>query len=482
MSLDVLLVNPLFLHEDPVEQRLMTPYFPLGILYLAAALRDAGFTVDVYDAMFRPGPEDFRAFLAESRPSIVGLGVLSTVRHSALRLAVIAKEQGCTVIAGGPDPTARPEGYLLANGDEGAIGDGAAAIDVVVIGEGEESAVELVASLLGRSDKSLDEIGGLALCRDQKVIRTEPRPLYSDIDAIPFPARDLLDMDAYRQAWRGKHGFWALSVIATRGCPYECSWCQKGVFGRSYRPRSPESVAEEIRHIKERYAPDRLRLIDDVIGIGSRDAATSWVRRWRDEMLARDAVVPFECLSRVDLVHREMLTWLQEAGCVRIAFGAESGSQKVLDAMHKGTTVEQIRTAAALCQELGIEAYFYIMVGYPGEEWADIVQTIRLLRETLPDEFSTTVAYPLPGTPFYEQVKEQLVATPNWDYTSENRPLYRQRYGQAFYGWLRRLLYQEWRFARLRRGIDRGGARVWASVLLKLALSRAMVQAHRLIR
>ena len=179
----------------------------------------------------------------------------------------------------------------------------------------------------------LNGIRGLAYRNEAgEAVRTPARPLRKNIDEIPFPARDLLDLEAHRRAWRARHGFYSLSIIASRGCPYECAWCQKGVFGRSYRPRIPESVAEEMRQIKAHYHPDQLRIVDDVMGIDRR-----WVKRWRDAVVGKDAAIPFECLSRVDLVDRDVLGWLKEAGCIRIAFGAESGSQKVLDAMTKGT-------------------------------------------------------------------------------------------------------------------------------------------------
>jgi anaerobic magnesium-protoporphyrin IX monomethyl ester cyclase len=443
LAIDILVVNPLILSQDPVEQRLMTPYFPLGLLYLAATLREAGYSVDVYDGMFQTDPAQFVQALDRLEPAIVGISALSTVRASALELAALAHARGCLVLLGGADPTARPESYLEhRSGNEYVV-------DLVVVGEGEETILELMPILQSRAETPLlDEVRGLAY-RDAegKTVRTASRPLRRDIDQIPFPARDMIDWAAYRRAWTSRHGFWSLSVITTRGCPYACAWCQKGVFGKSFRARSPQSVATEIREIKERYQPDQLRIVDDVTGIDRR-----WVKAWRDALIEQDAVIPFECLSRVDLIDRELLGWLQEAGCVRISFGAESGSQRVLDAMTKGTKVDQILRAARLCHEMGIEVYFYIMVGYPGETWADIQLTAKLLRETMPDEFSSTIAYPLPGTLFYDQVRERLAQAADWRYTAENRLLYRGQFNTRFYRWVQRLLRKEWETARVRAG------------------------------
>lgn len=481
MSIDLLLVNPLFLHEDPVESRLMTPYFPLGILYVAAAAREAGYSVAVFDAMFAAGDSDFVQALERWQPRVVGFGALATVRRAALRLAVLAKQHGALVVMGGADPTARSEAYLEFQHD------GLYPVDVVAVGESEATICELLSHLV-RGGTELEQIEGLAY-RDAagEIVTTPGRSLCKDVDELPLPARDLIDWESYRQAWRAHHGYFSMSLMATRGCPFDCAWCQKIVFGRSYRPRAPQSVAHEMRVLKERYRPDQLRIIDDVLGIDLK-----WVRRWHDAVLDLDAAIPFECLSRVDLLDEELVRLLQEVGCTRIALGTESGSQRVLDAMTKGTTVEQIRRAAAICRQAGIETYFYMMVGYPGEEWADLKLSARLLRETRPDAFSTTIAYPLPGTAFYEQVRDRLPAEygalADWDYTAENKLLYATgRYDQAFYRRVIRWFHSEWRDARIQAGVPlslagrlRAKAGLWRDrVLVHLGALQGRSRAHR---
>ena len=444
---DLLLVNPLSLREDPVEQRLMTPYFPLGLLYLAAVARQAGYSVALFDGMFSQGlDEAFVAALKREQPRVVGISVLATVRSAALRLAGLGDQHGATVIVGGADPTGRPESYLRHQVD------GRRPIDLAVVGEGEQTLTEVLPLLLdagqGPRYEELSQVAGLAfLDADGRLVTTPARQHCTNLDSLPLPARELVDLETYRGAWRSRHGYFSMSLIATRGCPFGCTWCQKSVFGRSYRPRSPQKVAEEMGLIKTAYQPDQLRIVDDVMGIDRR-----WVRAWHDAVLAQGAAIPFECLSRVDLLDDELARLLAEAGCRRIALGAESGSQKVLDAMKKGTTVEQIRRAAELCRRHGIETYFYIMLGYPCEKWADIRQTVELLKETHPDRFSSTIAYPLPGTDFYTEVAHRLLDTPDWDYTAENRLLFEREYSTRFYHWVQRWIYQEWWAARLRHG------------------------------
>lgn len=483
---DLMLVNPLFLSDDPVESRLITPFFPLGMLYLAAVVRDAGYTVSIFDAMFADSDDAFLHAMEREEPRVVGFGVLATVRQAAFRLAGLAKANGATVIAGGADPTARPDLYLRHRAD------GRYVVDVAVIGEAEETILELLPLLLrrGAPAAALEDVQGIAY-RDEQghVTQTERRPLLDDVDALPFPARDLLDIGDYRRTWRDHHDRFSLSIIASRGCPYGCTWCQKSVFGRSFRPRAAEAVAEEMALLKHLHTPDHVRIVDDVVGIDR-----GWVRSFHDEVIRQDAVIPFECLSRVDLMDEEVACLLKEISCRRIHFGAESGSQEVLDRMKKGITVEQIKEAADLCRRLGIETYFYMMVGYPGETWSDLQHSVRLLRETMPDEFSTTIAYPLPGTPFYDEVRHRLTvddaAAPDWRHTAENRVLFeRGPLSTAFYRRVIRWYHSEWRDARIQAGgpasgLERIRAKIglWRDRALVCLLSRFPGTLHATLR
>ncbi|MCU0520686.1 MAG: B12-binding domain-containing radical SAM protein [Anaerolineae bacterium] len=473
---DLLLVNPLFLRDDPTEAKLMTPYFPLGLLYVAAVARQAGYAVAIFDAMFAGGDADFVEALERHEPRVVGFGVLATVRRAALRLAALAKSHGATVLVGGPDPTARPDVYLRHQVD------GHYVCDVVAVGEAEAVVPELLAVLLA-SESPTGVFGGIPgiAYRDVHgdVVENERCALIEAIDGLPLPARDLVNWDPYRNAWRARHGVFSMSLIATRGCPFGCAWCQKIVFGRSFRPRDPVLVADEMRHIKEAFAPDFVRIVDDAMGIRK-----AWVKAWRDAVLEKDAIIPFECLSRVDLLDADIVRWLKEAGCRRIALGAESGSQRVLDAMAKGSTVAQIHRAATLCRQAGIETYLYMMVGYPTETWEDLKLSAAMLRETLPDQFSTTIAYPLPGTAFHEAVKASLPQgdglVPDWDFTAENRLLFgRGEYSTFFYRRVIRWFHHEWEDAWIREG--RPVSRLqW--VKTRAALWRDRVLVHLLAR
>jgi len=465
--LDLLLVHPLFLKNDPVERRLMTPYFPLGLLYLAGAARAAGYRVAVFDAMFCEHENAFSDVLRKNPPRIVGISTLATTRRSALRLAETAKDFGSAVILGGADPTGQPELYLRHEKNSSRP------VDIVVIGEGEQTLIELLALIRPEETdfSGLKAVRGIAgLDSEHRVQFTPARPLMDNIDDIPRPAWDMIEVEPYRQTWLKHHNFFSLSLMTARGCPYNCSWCQKNVFGRSFRQHSPGRVADEMLGLKQRYAPDQIRIVDDVLGI-----QRSWMHAWHKAVREREAGIPFECLCRADLMDEELVALLKAAGCRQISLGAESGSQRVLDAMCKEIQVDQIRRAAETCRKHGISVYFYIMLGYPGEEWRDIKATIALLRQTIPDAFSMTVAYPLPGTPFYEHVKDQLHGSPDWDYSAENRLIFDQQYPTEFYRWVQRLIYKEWLVSRRSRRKEWRNARERLMKTLTLWALRVVV-------
>src|SRR5258707_1784121 len=223
---DILLVNPLFISQDPVEKKLMTPYFPLGLLYLASVLRQNDYSVAMFDGTFEPDYDSFEQTMRDHQPWIVGITALITTRNHALKLAEIAKRYGAYIIFGGPDPTGKPEAYLRHTDSHGNR-----VVDVIVWDEGEATIIELMNHLTGRASLTLQQIKGLRYLNNRDELESTPRrPAIEDMDSIPFPARDLIDVEAYKRHWIAAHGYWSLSIINTRGCPYACTWCQKGIF------------------------------------------------------------------------------------------------------------------------------------------------------------------------------------------------------------------------------------------------------------
>ncbi|MGI9598651.1 MAG: B12-binding domain-containing radical SAM protein [Acidimicrobiales bacterium] len=282
----ILLAHPLFLSKSPAERELSSPYFPLGLLYLAGYVREAGHHVSVFDATFASDESWFAEALEREAPDVVGISILAPTRATALRLARMAAASGTVVVAGGPDPTASPEPYLSE-----------AAIDIVVHHEGEQTIVRLL-DLFDGGNLNADRLTvepGVAFRRGGDIIVNEPRPPIENLDELPLPARDLIDMERYLQTWQDEHGYSSLTIATTRGCPYGCAWCRDSVHGAGFRQRSPESVAAEVESLAQSYDIERLRLVDDVDGIDR-----AWFARWAAATDATGTAIPFEPLSEVD--------------------------------------------------------------------------------------------------------------------------------------------------------------------------------------
>lgn len=434
-KLDVLLVSPYTLRQDPKEQQIMKPYPALGLLYIAAALRqEPGLSIEVFDNTFTRQDSEFSTALRVKKPKIVGVHANIVCREVAGRMIREAKAAGAIVITGGPDPSTYEDLYLK---DYGA--------DYLVLGEGETTARDLVRTLLNGEDVSL--IQGVAYLKNGEIFRTPGRPMVKDIDVFPMPAWDMLDMEPYLTSWRKKHGYTSLHIMTSRGCPFSCNWCSKEIFARTFRQHSPQRVTDEMVYLKQTYGVDQLWLADDLVGVNKK-----WMVRWQDEVVKRDAAVPYECLTRVDLVNETLLQQLKDTGCWKIYYGAESGSQKVLDAMHKETSLEEIYRARRLSQDYGIQVGFFMMFGYPGEEMADIKLTEKMLMDLVPDSAGFSVAYPLRGTPFYEQIKAEMEPMQHqWNSTNENRLLFTARYPNRYYALTIRSLLKRMQVKRDRR-------------------------------
>ena len=282
----VLFAHPLFLSQSPDEQAASSPYFPLGLLYLAGYVREQGHEVAVFDGTFAVDESEFEAALQREAPDIVGISALQPTRKMALRLAQMAQDWGAVVVVGGPDPTKSPMRYLEK-----------ASVDIVVHHEGEQTITALLALFDEKNltVAALCQEHGVAFRAEGQVIINQPRPPLENLDSLPLPARDLVDMDRYLQVWQETNGYASMTIATTRGCPYGCEWCRDAVHGSGYRQRSPESVVAEMKLLKETYPIDRLRFVDDVDGI-----SREWLEAWAETAVAQDAAIPFEALNELE--------------------------------------------------------------------------------------------------------------------------------------------------------------------------------------
>jgi radical SAM superfamily enzyme YgiQ (UPF0313 family) len=424
---DVLLAHAYFLAEDAAERQIMRPHPPLGLLYLSSHLKRAGAAVSVFDSTFRTFA-DFTDRLDRERPPVVGIAVNLMTKRNALRMMAACRERGVKVVVGGPDPPYHAERYL----DAGAA--------VVVVGEGERTVEDLLSRLrLPDWRSAMADVPGIVF-RDGagRLVRTLPRPLLPDLDAQPGPDREAADMPRYLDAWRRRHGVGTVSLITARGCPYTCTWCSRSVFGTTHRRRSVTSVADEVEQIVDRYRPERLWYADDVFAIHR-----GWTLAYAAELDRRGLRLPFECISRAERIDDSVADALQSLGCFRVWIGSESGSQNVLDAMQRRVRVEQVQGTTARLHRRGIEVGLFIMLGYDGETLDDLRATIDHLKRTAPDVFLTTVAYPIKGTPYYQQVQQRVKGNGSWMETTDRDLVVRGRPVKRYYDFARRWITAE---------------------------------------
>jgi len=416
----ILLTHSNHLYLDPKQVRKMQPYPPLQTLIAAAVLRNIGFEVAFFDSTF---DADFARSLKTHQPDLVVvcednfnfLTKMCLLRNRDFACSMARASSVPTVVTGS-DSSDHVEEYR------------AAGFDYVILGEVEQTLAELALAIAhGASPK---HIPGLD--------RTQPRKPMTNLDELPAPAWDLVNIDRYRSAWQQAHGYFALNMVTSRGCPYRCNWCAKPIYGSTYHFRSPELAAEEMYFLKTAYHPDRLWFADDVFALSA-----VWARQFAREVEKRGAQIPFKMQSRCDLMTRDTVSALRRAGCVEVWMGAESGSQRILDAMDKGTRVEHIYHARENLRRHGIRAGFFLQFGYLGETSEDIEMTVRMVRETRPDDIGVSVSYPLPRTKFYNLVGNQLGAKSNWSDSGELAMMFRGQFPTEYYRSLADSLHSE---------------------------------------
>lgn len=468
----LLLTHSYFYPLDQKQWKFKQPYPPLGTLQAAAVARQAGFETFVFDVALRSNPEDAITELDRIQPQYFVIYddgfnyltkmCLTVMRQAALTMTKIAKEKNVTVIVSSSDSSDHYAMYL----EQGA--------DFVIRGEGEETLKELLLAL--DKQESIQSLPGIAFKLNGNVMVNPSRAVLRELDQLPIPAWDLIDLEPYRKIWLTHHGYFSLNIATTRGCPYKCNWCAKPIYGNRYNSRSPEKVANEIDFLLKQYQPDHFWMCDDIFGL-----KPGWVEKFNELIKARELKFKYKIQSRVDLLtEEETVKALSQSGAKTVWVGAESGSQKILDAMDKGTTVEQIKKATALLRKYNVRVAYFLQFGYSGETSDDIQATIDMVLEQMPDEIGISVSYPLPGTKFYENVKDQLKEKKNWKDSDDLAMMYRGTYSPAYYKLLHRYVHSRYR---IKRGVEqikkrKFGVRALASMIYHTPLS--VLQAWRL--
>ena len=426
----VLFSHAYFLEEDPKEKRIMKPYPPLGILSVSAWLEKCGFPNEVLDSTFIT-KDVWKKEVRRIQPDVLALyaNLITKIRLIELVKWVRGTFPATKIVLGGPDVTYNIQNYLNCG------------IDVVIIGEGEVSMLDLMQAYTNPSS-DLRAIPGLAfLQKDGTMHKTAARQKIKDLNCLPVPSRNKIDLDKYLEVWKEHHGHSSISISTQRGCPYTCKWCSTAVYGQSYRRRSAKHVVDEIAYLQGHYPAHKIWFVDDVFTVSHK-----WLSSFEDALKEENISISFECITRADRLNEQVLDTLKRMGCFRIWIGAESGSQDVLNLMDRRVDVLKVRDMIIGTRQRDMEAGTFIMLGYPGETESDIKQTLQHLKSAAPDHFTITVAYPIKGTALYKEVAGHITKPSPWSEHTDRELDYRRNYSHRYYHYAVRWLTNSVRF------------------------------------
>lgn len=438
---DILFSHSYYYKLDPKQWKNKTPFPPLGTLYAAALMRENGYNVGLFDTNLLDHPYSIEPVLESLKPKYLVIYddgfnyltkmCLTVMREACFQMIALGKKSNCIVIVCSSDATDHYGEYL----SKGA--------DYIVQGEGEITLLELTKTI--EKNEPVDAIAGIVFKKQhresQQIQANAKRPVLNDLDVLPIPAWDLVDMNSYKVIWAGSQQQFTLNIATTRGCPYKCNWCAKPIYGNRYNSHSPAYIAKHIEFLRTSYGVRRFWMCDDIFGL-----KPNWVQQFNTELKQRKLDIRYYIQSRVDLLLKEdNIDALAESGLEEVWVGAESASQKILDAMDKGTKVEQIYQATALLRKKNIRVAFFLQFGYPDENQHDILKTIDMVKELMPDNIGISVSYPLPGTPFYEKVKADMKLKSNWKDSDDFEMMFNGTYNSGYYRKLQRFVHKEYR-------------------------------------
>jgi anaerobic magnesium-protoporphyrin IX monomethyl ester cyclase len=433
----ILFTHSYFLRFDQKQLHTASPYAPLATLYAAALLRQNGCEVKLADLQFAFSAAEIEDHILNFKPQALVIYddgfnyltkmCLSNMRAAAFAMQQVAKKNGLQVIVSGSDATDNIGEYCK-NG-----------ADYVIIGEAEHSLLELVKALEEKTDT--DKIPGLAYIKNDTLVKTPGRQVTRELDEFPPPAWDLINIEPYRNMWLNRHGYFSLNFVTTRGCPYKCNWCAKPIYGNRYNSHSPAYIVALIKETQQKFSYTHIWFADDIFGL-----KPGWLKEFSFLIKKENIKIRYKIQSRADLLlEDENIRYLAESGCDTVWLGAESGSQRILDAMDKGITTEEIKKAVHLLKKHRIKPALFLQFGYLDEKAEDIRKTIDMVNELLPYDIGVSVSYPLPGTKFYDKVKEQLRTKTNWTDSDDLHLMFKNTYSPEFYRHLHRYVHHSYR-------------------------------------
>lgn len=434
---DILFSHSYYYPLDKKQWENKTPYPPLGTIYAASLMRQQGYSVSLFDTNLRDNPFEIKKELEQQKPKFLVLYddgfnyltkmCLTTMREAAFQMIALGKQHNCTVIVNSSDSTDHFQKYL----DAGA--------DYIILGEGEITLKELIENI--KQNKDCSTLKGIVYKENNHTHTNSKREVLRNLDELPIPAWDLVDINSYKKVWASGSKKFTLNIATTRGCPFKCNWCAKPIYGVRYNSHSPEYITKHIKLLKESYGVTNFWMCDDIFGL-----KPNWVQNFNIALKEENLSISYIIQSRVDLLLKEdTIDALAESGLKEVWVGAESGSQKILDAMDKGTKLSQIYDATKLLKEKNIQVAFFIQFGYLGETKKDIAKTVSMIKDLQPDNIGVSVSYPLPGTKFYDMVKEDFSGKENWTDSDDLAMMFQGTFNSNYYKKLHRYVHKEYR-------------------------------------
>jgi radical SAM superfamily enzyme YgiQ (UPF0313 family) len=367
-------------------------------------------------------------FIKQEKPKVVAIYANLMTKINVIKLVKILNSEAQygfpKIVLGGPDITYNQENYLKTGAH------------YLVIGEGEQTMTELYLAI--SQEKNIPKVNGIAYLENKQIVKTSPREKIKDLSMLPLPNREGININRYLQVWKENHGRSSMTVSTQRGCPYTCKWCSTAVYGQSYRRRPANLVVEELAMLNKKYNPDTIWFVDDVFTVSHK-----WIKSFHKEVKRQGVNIPFECITRAERLNDEILQLLKESGCYRIWIGAESGSQRIIDAMDRRVDVNVVKDAIIKTNSIGIETGTFIMLGYPGEDEKDIDKTIDYLKKSNPTHFTITIAYPIKGTSLYSEIEKDIIEQPNWETSTDRDIDFKRTYKKKYYDYAVRKVVNE---------------------------------------
>jgi anaerobic magnesium-protoporphyrin IX monomethyl ester cyclase len=459
---NVFLTHSYFILEDEKEQQIVRPYPPLGLLYVSAFLKKNEVNTVVFDTTF----EDYKTQqeqLLKELPDVVAIYTNLMTKINVLALIKWIRNteqlQHTRIALGGPDLTYNVDNYL----NNGA--------HFLVLGEGEETMLELVHAI-DKKETSFENIPGIAYQVDGESVITKARIKLKDLGQIAWPDRASIPLEKYLAVWRDQHGKRTTNISTQRGCPYTCKWCSTAVYGQSYRRRPALDVVDEIWYLKNTHQVEALWFVDDVFTVSHK-----WLDELYEAFMDQGLVMPFEIITRAERLNDRVLQQLKEMGCFRIWIGAESGSQKIIDAMDRRVDIVHVQEMIIKTKSMGIEAGTFVMVGYPGETIQDIYATYRHLKISTPNEATVTKAYPIKGTGLYSQIENDIMVQPNWATSTDREIDFKRNYIPRVYDYAIRFIMNGYYAEQHKQNLVR-----YAKFKLKSVFACFLMHLHKGIR